>query len=228
MIASLRNGRAGTLALMAHRHLPTILDLLPGVRIIHLVRDPRDVARSSIGMIWAGNVYHGIDHWIATERGWQASAARIAPRALLTVRYEDLILRPEETLAAVCRFAGEDYAPEMLSYHRDTTYEPPDASLTEQWRRKLSPREIGLVEGKLGTMLADAGYAPSGHPVVIPGPAERLALWTANKRSILGRRIGRFGLRDVVLRAIGQRLGMTSLVRGAQRRMDEKVAKYLK
>ena len=47
------------LALNVHRGFDRIHYLFPNAKYIHLIRDPRDVARSSIGMGWAGNVYYG-------------------------------------------------------------------------------------------------------------------------------------------------------------------------
>ncbi|MEM9735225.1 MAG: hypothetical protein AAF908_01295 [Pseudomonadota bacterium] len=60
--------------LMLHRHLDRALQIFPGTPVVHMLRDPRDVARSCIGMGWAGDVYHGVDGWIDTERGWDRAA----------------------------------------------------------------------------------------------------------------------------------------------------------
>lgn len=38
-----------------HRHFDKVLSIWPDARFIHIVRDGRDVARSCIGMGWAGN-----------------------------------------------------------------------------------------------------------------------------------------------------------------------------
>ena len=42
----------------------------PDARFIHLVRDPRDVARSVIPMGWAGNTWVGVERWMEAERLW--------------------------------------------------------------------------------------------------------------------------------------------------------------
>jgi len=60
---ALINRIAGTdniAVLMLHRRISRALALYPDLRVIHFLRDPRDVARSSIGMGWAGNVYYGL------------------------------------------------------------------------------------------------------------------------------------------------------------------------
>lgn len=42
------------LVLVFHRNALTSAELLPSSPVLHLVRDPRDVARSSVGAGWAG------------------------------------------------------------------------------------------------------------------------------------------------------------------------------
>lgn len=211
-----------------HRHLSKALNVYPDLRVVHLVRDPRDVARSSIGMGWAGTVYHGVGHWIETERDWEACQSRVAPEQSLSVHYEDLIAHPEETLSRICAFAGVTYDPQMLSYAGVSSYDKPDPSLTVQWKRKQTPQQVGLIEGRIGPLLQAAGYAPSGHPPVLPGALEQLRLGLENRRGIWRVRLKRYGLADPLILAASRRLGLTSLARRAQGRMDETALKYLK
>jgi hypothetical protein len=62
-----------------HRHYDRLLRLWPEARFIHLVRDPRDVASSCIGMGWAGNVWTGVTRWIEAERLWDEVRGDLAP-----------------------------------------------------------------------------------------------------------------------------------------------------
>ena len=73
MIGQARKKPASRPVLVLHRHADKVLTLLPNAKVIHLLRDPRDVARSAIGMGWAGNVFHGASPSIATEDGWEAA-----------------------------------------------------------------------------------------------------------------------------------------------------------
>lgn len=221
-------GTDKTAVLMLHRHISRALALYPDLRIIHFLRDPRDVARSSIGMGWAGHVYHGVDHWIDTERDWAAVSRNLRQDQVLTIRYEDLIHDPCATLQAICRFIGVDYEPSMLDYDRTSTYSKPSRDLVAQWTHKLTARETGLVEGKLGPMLEIAGYSPSGVAPHHPSRAERIALKFGNKYAIWAERIRRFGLTDPVIVTLAHRLRLPRLSVGAQRRMDEKTIKRLK
>ena len=79
--------------LILHRGLEAAMQAMPNAKFIHLLRDPRDVARSSIGMGWAGNTWYGVNHWLTTEQQWDQA---ITPeRAVLNLRYEDLLDDPK-------------------------------------------------------------------------------------------------------------------------------------
>ena len=182
------------LVINIHRHFERILEIFPDARFIHLIRDPRDVARSSIGMGWAGNVYYGVDHWIASETSFGLLKGLAAPGQIADVKNEDLILDPEAVLGEICRFLGLSFNTEMLNYSHTSTYAPPDPSLIEQWRKKLSPKEIGLIEGKVGSMLGEAGYAGSGHPIVEGGDSvNAISLALENRWKRLQFRLSRYG-----------------------------------
>lgn len=166
------------LTLNVHRHARQIAALLPGARFIHLVRDPRDVARSSVGMGWVGLSYFGLDHWLATERDWDK--ARMPAARVLPLRFEDLMADIEPRLTEVCAFLGVPFLPSMLEYYRDTTYGPPDPAIAGQWRGKASAREIALLDGKCGALLTARGYEAGGAPAR-PGRVELLRMIVENR-----------------------------------------------
>jgi hypothetical protein len=208
------------LVLVIHRHLGRLLDLMPGCQFIHLVRDPRDVARSSIGMGWAGNTWYGIGHWLRTEGAWKRESPRIGAENEHRLRYEDLIANPTEELGRVCAFMGLDYDPAMMDYAQNSSYAALDPKLTSQWQTKQSPAEISHVEHRAGALLIDLGYEPSGHARGAPGPLERAQLWLQNKTGIWRTRFRRYGVIDPLLEALARRPGLGWIGRGAQARMS--------
>ena len=183
-------GRVVTLNL--HRHLDRLLAVLPGARLIHILRDPRDVARSSIGMGWAGTLYHGVDHWIATEAAWDRQIPGLAPGQAFELSYETLFSDVEAALRRVTAFLGLPYDSAMLDYHRSTTYGPPDASLVNQWRRLARRADLAPMEAKAAGLMARRGYDPSG-PLAPPGALTRGRLALKNRAGIWLFGIGRFG-----------------------------------
>jgi hypothetical protein len=182
------------LSINLHRHFDRAPEIFAEARYVHLLRDPRDVAKSAIGMGWAGNVFHGVDHWIDSERDMARLKSVVPAERVYTIRNEALIADPVGELTRLCGFLGVPFNPEMLEYPRRSTYTAPDKSLIEQWRRNQSPREVGLIEGKAAAMMTERGYALSGFPVLKPGAAERLAIRLDNSARRFRHLVGRYGL----------------------------------
>ncbi len=117
----------------------------------------------------------------------------------------------------------------MLGAHEDL-HDPgePDPKPIAQWRRKLSPREVGLVESKAGALMAARGYAPSGHPAHPPGMIESARLRLQDRWGRLDTAIRRFGAPLVLGEQVSRRLGLDAANRKARLRMQEITAHELK
>lgn len=228
ILGQLRSRSNGALVVIIHRNIGRLLQLYPELRVLHLIRDPRDVARSSIGMGWAGNVYHGVDHWIATETEWDRCRSNLAPGNVMELTYEALVSDPATSLGEVCAFFGCPYDDRMLAYAERSTYSSPDTSLVNQWQSKQSPKEVSLVESKVGPMLRARGYDPSGLAPQAPGMLRRLGMSMQDRLARWRHQIDRYGLRDVVQLWVGRRFALRSLAWPAEDRIDEKTKYYLK
>ena len=216
------------LALNIHRHFDRIPALFPSAKYIHLVRDPRDVARSSIGMGWAGNVYYGVEHWLQTEQSWQVLREKVLPEQCFEVRFEDLILSPSAVLKNLCSFIGVPYSEKMFDYANKSTYSKPDPSLVRQWKTKLSIREIQYVESKAKALMHDLRYDLSGHRLISPGLIERFWLMVGNKLFKLKFSMNRYGF-SLYFKERFSRLFKLELVnKQARMAMNEVNKEYLK
>jgi hypothetical protein len=190
-----------------HKHFDRLLRIWPRARLVHLLRDGRDVARSCIGMGWAGNVWHGAERWIEAEELW-ASLVKVLPEAQrIELRYEDLIREPAKELARVCAFLGADYDQAMLDYSRDSSYERPDPKLIGQWRKKLAPGELALLEARIGPMLRARGYEESGVPAARVGICRRFVLALDDRLRRFRFRRERYGLAHVLAARLARTLG---------------------
>lgn len=227
MIRQFQDASDKVLTLNMHRNIERMVALLPQARFIHILRDPRDVARSSIGMGWAGNSYYGVDHWISTERGWDAAAASIPADQLLTIKFETLMADLEPQLKNLCDFLAVDYSETMLLYHQNTSYGPPDPKISQQWRRKATAREIALLEGKCADLLVGRGYDLAGAPI-LPGAIERLYLAGQNRGLRWRHNIRRFGLPLFLSAHFTSLFGPKSLNERLQRQIEGKLIKGLK
>lgn len=213
------------LVLVFHRNAPKVAELLPSFPVLHLLRDPRDVARSSIGMGWVGNSYYGVKHWIDTEKGWDD--ANIPVDRVLTIKFEELMGDISSTLERVCAFLGLTFDPQMLTYHEDTTYDSPDPKIAQQWRRKALAREVALIEGLAMPLLTERGYTPAGAPRY-PGMLEGIWLGLQNRLIRWRYNIRRFGLWLFFAHHAAQALGMKSLAHRLRKSQEEILTKTLK
>lgn len=129
-----------------HRHFDRLLRIWPDARFIHLVRDGRAVAWSTIEAGAAGNMYAAVEPWIEAETLWAKMRSQLAADRWMELQYEVLVTRPEAMLAHVCEFLDIPYDQAMLSYSKHTSYSPPSPYLLARWRKKLSSLEIHLAE----------------------------------------------------------------------------------
>ncbi len=216
------------LTINIHRNFERIPTLFPNARYVHFLRDPRDVARSSIGMGWAGNVYHGVDHWIASEKSIDALKTKISSDQVFELKNETLIKDPRAALNALCSFIGVGFDDQMLSYPDNSSYKAPDMSLVEQWRRLQTPREVGLVEGKIGEMLGARGYTLSGNPVYTPGFLDRIKLSVENRLGRFSFSIKRNGFGLAVLDILSRWMPLAGLREYVRHALREKARAHLK
>ncbi len=189
-----------------HRHFDRLLRIWPGARFIHLVRDGRDVARSCIAMGWAGNAWVAVERWIEAERLWERVAAAVPEARRIELKHEGLVESPRHELERLCAFMGVTYDEAMLRYDEGTTYEKPDPSLLHQWKRKMSPKAVRLVEGRAGDLLTARGYELSGLAPIRPSGFGWAWLRVSNRMSTWLFRRRRYGWRLTLESAIAKRV----------------------
>lgn len=210
-----------------HRHLDKALKLLPGVRVIKLHRDPRDVARSSLPMGFAGTLYHGVQHWIDTERNWDAVKPLLAPENRLELRFEDLVSDPEAELARVCAFMGVDYDPAMLDYEESSTYERPDARVAFKWKRTMSLADVALCTCQAPELIRSRGYdVPEG--LHAPTSLGKLRLEFADKLGRWQFAVRRFGVGLTIAEKSTRWLGLRAQHNRIRDKQNVITERYLK
>lgn len=118
--------------------------------------------------------------WLLFNRAAQ-SLLKKHPDLAILVRYEDMVMQPEEESKRVCAFFGVPYAPDMLQFHRrekkvyDDSGEnvaksarfqkkygdlarPINTSRLEAWKTQLSERDRLVAEYVCGKMGRQFGY----------------------------------------------------------------------
>jgi hypothetical protein len=158
--------------------LPTLLQIFPEARFIHLIRDYRDnvaaIQRAANIIRESGNPLVSLGRWKLYNRTIARCRERY-PDQFCTVRFEDLVARPEEEMKRVCGFLGLDFIPQMLNYRhkveldqRDENFRSLhrslelnfDASKIGEWRRVLDRKTVIRCEALAGSFPLKFGYKP--------------------------------------------------------------------
>jgi hypothetical protein len=211
-----------------HENFDRVLRIWPAAKFIHIARDPRDVARSVVDMGWAGNPWAGARRWIEAESLWDRIRPTIPADRQIEVRYEGLVADPVGALTRLARFMGLAYDPAMMSYPNDSTYGPPATALVNQWKRKMSDRDVQLVEARVGDLLAARGYPPSGLPPLRVTPQMEKRLRREDKSGRRRFRMNRYGWGWWTADAVTRWLHFGPLYRRVRRKLDEIDSRYLK
>ncbi len=157
-------------------HVDRLATIWPDARFVHLIRDGRDVALSVMNVPFGpNNAWAAARSWARVIRQGHKAAERY-PGRVLEVRYEDLVSKPAETVAAVCDFLGLGYSDDMLAIEqtdRSKVVADQSAWFTNvwsgittaavgKWRTELTPRQIDAFETVAGDELRALGYETGG------------------------------------------------------------------
>lgn len=171
--------------------VPRLARLFPGSRFIHLCRDGRDVTKSFQRTGWYGPwLSDNTSEWnraFDCRKRWIQSEV---DKAIMDIRYEDLVLDVERTVRDICTFLGEEFEPQMLAWQsrvdglvparemaiHDKLRHLPGAADVDRWRREMTTREVFVCEAYIGERLAEAGYDRK-FPNSLWAPVFRVTRW---------------------------------------------------
>jgi len=146
----------------------------PTAKIIHIVRDGRDVACSSLSARQGPKTYYAAaTMWRTYLDGIEKIKNDCSPEDVVEIRYESLLASPRENLERVCDLLGVTYSDAMLNfYKKDSNYQTDSANLvnlqrplmtsnSEKWRSKMSVSDLAEFESIAGEHLEKYSYIPA-------------------------------------------------------------------
>lgn len=144
------------------------IELYPKGRLIHVIRDGRDV--------FCSLRRRGFRPFQAASRWLYDVSAALACRSLpqyFELRYEELVTRPEGVVARACEHIGVEFTPAMLqpdtdaareklrSWTSSATHSPINPSSAGRYKKELTPRQLARF---YGVALNAVGAARLGAP----------------------------------------------------------------
>lgn len=190
------------------RWLDTLHALWPEARVVHLIRDGRDVCLSMANWPKARAKNPGTfptwkDDPVSTSALWWELNVRLGrkfgsalgPELYYEVRYESLVSQPETECAALCSFLRLAYEGGMLRFHEGKTQTAPgltskDAWLPvtpglRDWKSHMLGEDVERFEATAGELLDELGYArafPQGGPEQLENAARIRASFRRDPR----------------------------------------------
>ena len=130
-----------------------VLDLLPEARLVHIVRDPRDVAASVMSMGWGPGEPAEAARFVGSVLDrWAEVRAAVPAERVLEIRLEDLGADPPAVLRRVTDFFGLDWSDALLAADLSKTG-------AGRWRR-LPTATRGLLAEALAPHVVAYDYTP--------------------------------------------------------------------
>jgi Sulfotransferase family len=157
-------------------YLPQIKKLFPNALVIHIIRDGRDVTVSLNKINWIKPLPWDKKRKLLAPAlfwRWIVSKGRKYGRRLggdyMEVHFEDVVQKPEETLARIATFIDHDLDHDRIQQNALGTLRDPNSSFRgdgqevesnpiERWKTVLSKTEIAQLESVLAELLTETGY----------------------------------------------------------------------
>lgn len=172
-----------------------ILQLFPDAKIIHIVRDGRDVANSVMKMTWGpNNIKDAGNWWGSYVRLGHCMGSMLGPNQYMTLRYEDLVINSEIELNRICEFIGVEFESTMLEFYKDSVKyipknllhqhynadQPPKANRVFAWKSEMKKIDALIFQEEASEVLKSFEYD------ILECNYSRFRLFVRKVRLILG------------------------------------------
>jgi hypothetical protein len=151
-------------------HIDDMARVFPESVFVAIVRHPGACVSSNMTR-WRHGVRQATFHYARYNREIARQAARLGDR-FAVLRYEDLVLRPEELLHELLEWLGEPWSRSVLEHHsvqgarggrlqvegRSRVDEPIDVSRIAKWTRTMTEPQRAVLRRRLGELGAFFGY----------------------------------------------------------------------
>lgn len=133
---------------------PMLSRIFPEMKLVHMIRDGRDVAASVAGMWWGPNdPVDGLYWWFERIQGAEAATRMLHRGGVHLVALEDLtVLNRETSLRELCDYLGISEAPLQPFFETEMT---PELAHVGRWRTGLDPETTRRIERIYDAMVKD-------------------------------------------------------------------------
>lgn len=149
-----------------------LYQVFPDMKLVHMIRDGRDVAASTHAAWGEMSIPEALDWWSRRIKQVAANVEQLPPERVLTVQFEDLAnLQREATYTRLLEFLDVDDDPSIRTFF-EKRLRPAKAHIS-RWKTDLPAEERAALNRRYRAILQD--FERSGVP------------WTPRLRDIAGR-----------------------------------------
>lgn len=158
-------------------YLPVLHKVFPQGKIIHLIRDPRDVYLSRIKADWSmsrPDTLQFLAYRVQYDMGRQIGQ-RLFGDNYLEVHYEELLKQPEIELKRICDLLEVSFSPKMMNFSNSAsklvfsdemswkkeTFGPLLIKNKDKWFTELSSEKVARIEAACSPVFKDGFYIRS-------------------------------------------------------------------
>jgi hypothetical protein len=166
-------------------YIPTWRQWFPQAKYVHVVRDPHDAVASMVEhqlQRYPTAPLVGAWQWSRAFRAIRAHGRELGPGAYHLLRYEDLVVDPVATLAALCGFldVSSEAVPAMIDYRSDPSSSyvdegghmvRTDSPLTTRriGSRQQTQRHASMIDHVCRDAMEEMGYESRSATQAAPG-----------------------------------------------------------
>ncbi|MEL7835183.1 sulfotransferase [Fodinibius sp. Rm-B-1B1-1] len=141
-------------------NIDLLVDLFPDAKIIHILRDPRDVAASIKKVGWTHTIKEAAQFW--NDRVSDGLEGRtLGEDSYYELKYESLLKQPDQTLKNLYDWLNIDFSEEVVDQYQedrdrmsvekhkdlfDLIGKPIDPSRAYAWKKSMSKADIAEIE----------------------------------------------------------------------------------
>ncbi len=171
-------------------YIHDILQTFPSAKIIHIVRDGRDVALSFTKLKILRNIYGGREGQLYTSAiywDWIIKAGlentKLYPNSILQVKYEDIVTNMQLELTRIGTFIEKELDIDRIHNNAIGAVSKPNTSFkdelhkqdfspVERWEKSTSPKTAAKLEQLIGPELISLGYIDSATRRIMKGSVD--------------------------------------------------------
>lgn len=128
-------------------YIKEIQELIPDLKFVHVIRDPRDVVASYLGVRWAPNkIDDAIDWYSSIMNKWLFNKSTLAEDFFLEIKLENLVKDPNSVIQSICDHFLIPWDDVLLTQKLNR-------SNTGRWVNQFSSQEKAILNKKLKPFL---------------------------------------------------------------------------